>query len=133
MDAEGFFSRWSARKAEARETPALPEPAPDANLPTLDDVAALTSESDFAPFLARGVDLQVQRGALKKLFADPRFNVMDGLDTYIEDFNTFEPIPPAMLALLEHGRELLKTLPDVEPAAEDNLLAGEPPPDDAAI
>ncbi|MES2127349.1 MAG: DUF3306 domain-containing protein [Pseudomonadota bacterium] len=127
MDAEHFFSRWSARKAEARTSETLPAPAPPASLPTLDDVATLTAESDFAPFLARGVDRQVQHGALKKLFADPRFNVMDGLDTYVEDFNTFDPIPPAMLALLNHGRQLLESLPD------DEQLAGAPPPDDATI
>jgi hypothetical protein len=127
VDADNFFSRWSARKADARAVEAPPEPPVAATLPTLEDVATLTSESDFAPFLARGVDQQVQHGALKKLFADPRFNVMDGLDTYVEDFNTFDPIPPAMLALLNHGRSLLETL------VEDELLAGAPPPDDATI
>ena len=39
----------------------------------------------------------VRRAALKKLFSDPRFNVMDGLDVYIDDYSKTEPIPPEML------------------------------------
>ena len=32
------------------------------------------------------VDESLKRQALRKLFADPRFNVMDGLDVYIDDY-----------------------------------------------
>ena len=35
--------------------------------------------------------------ALKKLFSDPHFNVMDGLDTYIDDYGKPDPLPPVML------------------------------------
>jgi hypothetical protein len=38
------------------------------------------------------VDPSLKRDALKKLFADPRFNVMDGLDVYIDDYTKFEPL-----------------------------------------
>ena len=38
------------------------------------------------PFLRPKVDEQRQRAALKKLFSDPHFNVMDGLDPYIDDY-----------------------------------------------
>ena len=30
---------------------------------------------------------------MKKLFSDPHFNVMDGLDTYIDDYGKPDPIP----------------------------------------
>ncbi len=73
----------------------------------MDDVAGLTRDSDYAPFMARGVDQMVQRGAMKKLFADPHFNLMDGLDIYIGDYNTPDPMPAAMLALLEHAKGVL--------------------------
>jgi len=67
-------------------------------------VESLTFESDFAAFLRPGVDDKVKRAALKQLFRDPRFNVMDGLDTYIDDYTKADPIPPDMLAdLLQRG------------------------------
>jgi hypothetical protein len=97
-------------------------PAPEAVKPpveqkpalTMDDVAALTPDSDFSAFVARGVDENVKRSAMKKLFSDPHFNVMDGLDIYIEDYNKFEPIPPEMLALLNHAKNLLDPLAHLE-------------------
>ena len=39
----------------------------------------------------------VKRAALRKLFSDPHFNVMDGLDTYIDDYNKADPLPASML------------------------------------
>jgi len=80
--------------APARSQPATPEAAP---LPTMDDVAQLTRESDFSPFVRPGVDSGVKNAALKKLFSDPHYNVMDGLDTYIDDYGKPDPIPPEML------------------------------------
>jgi hypothetical protein len=65
--------------------------------PTLDDVQALTAESDFKPFMAREVDPEVKNAAMKKLFADPHYNVMDGLDTYIDDYSKPDPLPESML------------------------------------
>lgn len=86
------------------------EPEPPRPPPTLEDVATLTPDSDYARFVAPGVDDNVKRSALKKLFADPHYNIMDGLDTYIEDYNKFEPIPPGMLAKLQHAKALLDPL-----------------------
>jgi hypothetical protein len=64
---------------------------------TLDDVALLTHESDYSRFVASGVDGGVRNAALHKLFSDPRFNIMDGLDTYIDDYSQPDPLPPGML------------------------------------
>ena len=64
---------------------------------TLQDAQALGPESDYTPFLARCVDPAVRNAAMKKLFADPHFNVMDGLDTYIDDYAKPDPLPLAML------------------------------------
>jgi hypothetical protein len=63
----------------------------------MDDVARLTAESDFSRFTAPDVDDAVKQAAMKKLFADPHFNLMDGLDTYIDDYGKPDPIPESML------------------------------------
>ena len=140
MQGDGFLSRWSRRKADAKsgaprpevavppaaapavtaETPlpslpavpasALP-PAPvvppsDTPLPTLDDVARLTRDSDFSPYVRRDVDPAVRNAAMKKLFSDPHFNVMDGLDTYIDDYGKPDPIPLSMLRQMNQSAVL---------------------------
>lgn len=84
--------------------------------PTLDDVARLTSDSDFSAFVAPGVDKSVQRLALKKLFADPHFNVLDRLDMYMDDYNKPSPVSAAMLASLDHARSALRRVVEDEPA-----------------
>jgi len=134
---ETFLSRWSRRKAAERRgepepeaappaepVPVVvpevspPEPSPEAPPPlTLEDAAKLTPSDDFAPFVARGVDEAVKRAALKKLFADPHFNVMDGLDTYIDDYSQPDPIPPEMLRELRHTAGLRLFEPLEEEAA----------------
>ena len=122
MAEEGFLRRWARLKsapepvheAPAAESPPAVPPAPPAHedppLPTLDDVARLTPESDYSAFVAKGVDKAVQRMALKKLFADPNFAVMDGLDIYISDYNKAAPLSDAMLASLKHAPGVLRRL-----------------------
>lgn len=65
--------------------------------PTMEDVKNLTKESDFSAFVAKDVDPGVQQAAMKTLFSDPHFNVMDGLDIYIDDYSKPDPLPPGML------------------------------------
>ncbi|MCS0628033.1 DUF3306 domain-containing protein [Telluria mixta] len=100
-----------------------PAPAPaDVPLPTMDDVARLTADSDFSAFVARGVDAAVRRTALKKLFADPHFNAMDGLDVYIDDYTKPSPVSEAMLASLEHAKNALQRVVEAveEPPADED-------------
>jgi hypothetical protein len=47
--------------------------------------------------MARDVAPEVRNAAMKKLFADPQFNVMDRLDTYIDDYSLPDPLPASML------------------------------------
>jgi hypothetical protein len=70
---------------------------PDVPLPTLEDVQALTPQSDFKPFMARDVDPEVKNAAMKKLFSDPHYNVMDRLDIYIDDYSKPDPLPESVL------------------------------------
>jgi len=102
-------------RTEAAPTPTLPPP-------TLDDVAALDRESDFRRFVAADASPEVKNAAMRKLFSDPRFNVMDGLDTYIDDYGKPDPIPASMLRQMVQSQALglfaqeEKAAPD-EPAA----------------
>jgi hypothetical protein len=119
VSAGDFFNRWSRQKSEVPAQPAAPAapalapdavPAAELPPPTLEDVAALGYDADFRRFVQPGVDESVRRSAMKKLFTDPQFNVMDGLDIYIGDYNTFEPMSAAMVAALLHGKALLDPL-----------------------
>ncbi|AVR96263.1 DUF3306 domain-containing protein [Pseudoduganella armeniaca] len=106
----GFLRRWARLKSGAAEAQVAPppvaaEPGPAAP-PTLADVAQLGADADFSRFVAPGVDGTVRRLALKKLFADPHFNVPDGLDIYMDDYTRADPIPAAMMAALHHARNV---------------------------
>ena len=112
--ADGFLGRWSKRKAGLEADPpekkveAPKESSPVTTtgkiedeappLPTLDDVAKIDRfDPDFSAFMKPDVDPAVQQAALKKMFTDPHFNIMDGLDIYIDDYSKPDPLPPGML------------------------------------
>ena len=153
--ADGFLGRWAKRKeavrqgkdlpAEPQATPAapaevaavaVPAPATPASAtvvepppaPTLEEAQALTPESDFRRFAGAGVDPQVKNAAMKKLFADPHFNVMDGLDTYIDDYSRPDPIPPEMLRQLASAK-FLKLFEEEEKEEEQDEAAVAKGPD----
>lgn len=92
--------------------PVLDSAATSAPPPTLDEVQVLTPESDFKRFVARDVDPQVRNAAVKKLFADPHFNVMDGLDIYIDDYSQPDPLPLAMLRKMASAQFLNLVAPE---------------------
>src|SRR5262249_55017680 len=80
---------------------------PQARAPDpLPPVESLTPESDFTPFMQPGVDPAVKREALKTLLRDPRFNVMDGLDVYIDDYSKPDPMPEEWLGKLNQLKRL---------------------------
>ena len=122
-----FLSRWSRRKLQARtDAPAAAPQKGDAvqaapvmsdgvvtappasgtppeKLPPLD---SLTPQSDFTPFLKTEVDTRLKNQALKVLFTDPHYNIMDGLDIYIGDYSQPDPVPAAMLRQLNQAKSL---------------------------
>jgi hypothetical protein len=119
-----------AASAVAATVPA-PDPAVAAGdeAPPLPPVDSLGIDSDFTRFLAPKVDETVKRQALRKLFADPHFNVMDGLDVYIDDYSKFEPIPDDLIGKLKHARYIFdppKTRVNEAGHVED--VPDEPPP-----
>jgi hypothetical protein len=58
----------------------------------------------------------VRRAALKTLFDDPRFNVMDGLDVYIDDYSKADPLPEGWLEKMNQVRYLGHYQPPAEEA-----------------
>ena len=124
------LARWSRRKLQAANAASAPAAAAPAGTPPappaveLPPVESLSFASDFTPFLRPEVDDQVRRAALKQLFRDPRFNIMDGLDTYIDDYTRADPIAPDVLAdLLQRG---FGALPDGRDGAADDAIASQP-------
>ncbi len=166
---DSFFSRWSRRKVQVRSGEPVAEPAPSAPVvaavavpedvpsapkppavevappppppPTLEDAAQLTPASDFSRFVAKGVSPEVRNAAVKKLFADPHFNVMDGLDIYIDDYSKPSPLSAADMAKMvsaqflklvddpeDRDKKTLATDPVVAPEATATDASAEPPP-----
>lgn len=110
-------------RVEGDELPESPPPAP----PSLADVAALNADSDYTRFMAQDVDRGVQRAAMKKLFfSDPHFNVMDGLDTYIDDYSLPDPIPLSMLRQLNQSQVLKLFEVEEEPQPQPSSLSSMP-------
>jgi len=109
-DERNFLSRWSRRKLDAAKPAEKPAESPAAKPPELPPVDSLTFESDFTAYLAANVEESVKRAALRKLLHDPRFNVMDGLDVYIDDYTKNDPIPDEMLKKLVHARSTFQAL-----------------------
>ena len=166
-EGDSFFSRWSRRKVQERaEVVAVPAEAPvtvakapaappvDASVapeppaavaepapppPTLEDTQTLTPASDFSRFVAKDVSPEVRNAAVKKLFADPHFNVMDGLDIYIDDYSKPSPLSAADMAKMVSA-QFLKLVDDPEdkdnkkspvavaPEATATDASAEPPP-----
>jgi hypothetical protein len=79
-------------------------PARSASVVDLPPVETLTIDSDFAPFFQPKVGETLKRQALKQLFRDPHFNVMDGLDTYIGDYSIPDPISADVVRQMVQGR-----------------------------
>lgn len=132
--SDGFLGRWSRRKLDVKqgkEVEADPVPAsigvsvpqevaqpqvvhaePPAAAPekppppTLEEAQALTPQSDFRRFATADVAPDVKNAALKKLFSDPRYNVMDGMDVYIDDYSKPDPMPESMLRQLASAKFL---------------------------
>jgi len=123
------LKRWSQRKLaaarDAQATPAAVEPPNDATSPAaasaasgalapqaaadappseLPPVESLTIDSDFSAFMRPDVDETLKRAALRKLLRDPSFNVMDGLDIYIDDYSKPDPIAPEIVRQLMQAR-----------------------------
>lgn len=138
QDKEPFLSRWSRRKLEAKDEAGagapqaaeVPVAAPAAPHPTAtkppEAATAQGPGPEYREFFDPRVDEALRRTALKKLFSDPHFNAMDGLDTYIDDYAKADPIPEAMLRQLNQAKDLFLFDDEKqasEPAGDETLAA----------
>jgi hypothetical protein len=146
-DKEAFLSRWSRLKREQAQEPSAPaapagEAGKDAEAPPLPPVESLTPASDFAPFMHPKVTQAVRRVALKKLFADPHFNVPDLNEAYSGDWTGGDPISEELLKTLNQARTVLyreeaeahaqeEAAPAKEETAKAQPAEGAPAPDEA--
>ena len=112
------------RGAAQPTTAPTAEPPP----PTLADTQGLTPASDFRPFMGQGVAPEVKNAAMKKLFADPHFNVMDRMDIYIDDYSQPDPLPLAMLRQM-NGAKFLSLFEDEGQDPNTPKLNATPAPD----
>ncbi|MCP4595547.1 DUF3306 domain-containing protein [Neptuniibacter sp.] len=117
-DKQSFFSRWSQRKAEQRET----DPSTDEAVEVADsviveadeneeviltdedmpDIESLDQDSDYGQFFSTGVSDELRDLALQKLFRLPEFNLRDGLNDYDEDFSKMPELAEAVVAKLRN-------------------------------
>jgi len=142
--SEQFLSRWSRLKqaggAEAAAEETLPEPlaetdaaaeAPpeltDDDMPPLD---TLGDDDDYSAFLSKGVSDTLRKQALRRLFRSPKFNVVDGLDDYAEDFTSFAPLGDIITADMKHHMERLLRDEDAETVSDED--AETPAPETAS-
>lgn len=135
---QSFARRWSQRKLQQQHaqeqteprTPAAPEhnaakpAAHEAQLPSVDEI---NEDSEVGMFFGEGVSETLRRQALRKLFRSSKFNVIDGLDDYAEDYNAFQPLGKVMTAhqRLREERERLAALRQDDESADRALEPGE--------
>jgi hypothetical protein len=113
----------AARVQAPQDLPDSQTLTPTTPAPTLADVQALQADSSFAPFVAHDVAPEVRNAAMKKLFADPHYNVMDGLDIYIDDYSVPSPLPAAMLRQMASAKFLKLFDDEEEQAPKDRSTA----------
>lgn len=160
----GILKRWSKRKLRsgqavedgepAREdepdsiddpgaaVPHPEKPAPDAgpeepvktdeDMPDLDSINEATNMSDF---FSPGVSEQLRNQALRRLFRMSKFNVVDGLDDYNENFRNFAPLGDMVTSDMRHRLEMdeqrRQEAADAADAGHDEgELAGQAPLED---
>jgi len=107
-----------------------PQDQASASWPTMDDVRQLTPDADFSRFVAPGTSSDVRNAAMKKLFADPFFNQMDGLDIYIDDYSKSDPLPLSLARKLASAQFMkLFDEPAEKPTSDPPPTLPEPNPE----
>jgi hypothetical protein len=154
---EPFLSRWARLKREARENEATaakappevaPPPAENAlteaaegaegaragadaagAVPELPSLDSLTGESDFGAFMAAHVSPELRRQALRKMFTNAKYAIVDPLDPYRADYGAFTALGDTVTSDMKyHVERLLRK--ELEQAAEAAEAAGNAAPDE---
>jgi len=115
--AAGDEQAPAAANAEAAEDQAA---APSLELPPLE---SLTAESDFSAFMQPGVDSTLRSAALRKMWQNPIYGVVDDLDPFRADFAAFTPLGDIITSDMKfHAERLLRE--QLEKAVGDADSAG---------
>jgi hypothetical protein len=121
--SDGFLSRWSRLKSEAKAepdappAPALPEPeeAAPPPPPDLPPVESLTKDSDFSAFLQAGVPEELKKAALAKLWTtDPLFSQPEVFDLHMEDYS-FPTMPEMVKTAWKVGKGIVEEIAEQPP------------------
>lgn len=89
---------------------------------TLKDVEALSPDDSIAAFLAKGVNKEVKRAALDKLFQNPIFNLRDGLNDYDIDYSQTRKLSAtAVTELRQWGERVVRISKQNEPERPKTL------------
>ncbi len=151
----GVLKRWSRRKARSGETPDThasqagehPEtvagpggetPSPDDRAPDagaaepvktdedMPDLESINDASDMRDFFSPGVSEQLRNQALRRLFRTARFNVIDPLDDYNEDFRNFELLGDLVTSDMRHRMDMDEQRRKEAAEADDASREAEP-------
>lgn len=98
--------------SQANDTPKN-SVTPDLPVPTEVDLKAVEQGGDIKAFLTDKVAPELKNRAFKALFSRPEFNVMDGLDIYIDDYNKFTPLTQEDIGKMSMSKQLLSR-PDLD-------------------
>jgi len=84
---------------------ALEEPPvlTDEDMPALE---TLGEDDDYSGFMSPGVSEALRAKALRKLFMSSKYNVVDGLNDYDDDFTSFERLGDIVTSDMRHRIEL---------------------------
>ena len=108
---------------EVDGSPAEEAVNPELPLPTEADLQAVEKGGDIKAFMVDKVSAELKNKAFKALFSRPEFNVMDGLDIYIDDYNKFTPLSQEDIAKMALSKQLLSR-PDLEVPKIDDIREG---------
>lgn len=144
---DGFLSRWSARKQQARREDEDEEAVPAAETseaaseskavgdaaraeePAFDpkdlpDIDSLDKESDFSVFMHEKVPEALRRRALRRLWrVNPVFSHLDGMNDYDEDYTDAALVVEGLKTAYQVGKGMLVEDEEPKPAG-----AGDPEP-----
>jgi hypothetical protein len=130
---DGFLSRWSQRKreAKAKEQEVLPtdapaeevsaEPEQEFDLASLPDLESLTAETDISLFMQKGVPEALRNAALRRMWVlDPaiRNYVGEALD-YAWDWNAPGGVPGSGGEITEQALSFARSLFSESPLHKD--------------
>lgn len=103
------------------------QPAAETDEIALPPLDSLGEDDDYSAFLLTGVSPLLRRQALRQLFCSAKYNAVDGLDDYCEDFT--QHVPLGNLVPAELRRRLESALADSQkplPNEDAHTSGGEP-------